>query len=110
MLQTFIRAFDNKNSPILAGNKPVERVYFNLLRLVPGETHRYRLSEYESDVVPMSGTCDLAVDGESFSNLGRRPTIWDGKADAVYAGPNADVAIVAQSGCEIAIAGGVSRI
>ncbi len=34
MLQTFIRAFDNKNSPILAGNKPVERVYFNLVRLV----------------------------------------------------------------------------
>ena len=51
MLQTFIRAFDNKNSPILAGNKPVERVYFNLVRLC--------------------------------------------------------VVIVAQSGCEIAIAGGV---
>ena len=34
-------------------------------------------------------------------------TIWDGKADAVYLGPNADVAIVAQSGCEIAIAGGL---
>jgi 5-deoxy-glucuronate isomerase len=107
MLQTFIRAFHNHNSPILAGNKPVERVYFNLVRLVAGETYRYRLSEYESVAVPMAGTCDLAVDGESFSNLGRRTTIWDGKADAVYAGPNADVAIVAQSDCEIAIAGGV---
>jgi hypothetical protein len=48
VLQTFIGAFDNQNSPILAGNKPVERVYFNLVRLVAGETYRYRLSEYES--------------------------------------------------------------
>ena len=106
MSQTFIRAFDNKNRPILAGNKPVERIHFNLVRLMAGEDYRYRLAEFESVVVPLAGTCDLAVDGESFSNLGRRATVWDGRADAVYAGPNADVAIVAQSGCEIAIAGG----
>ena len=107
MSQTLIRAFDNKNRPILAGNKPVERIHFNLVRLMAGENYRYRLPEFESVVVPMAGTCDLAVDGESFSNLGQRATVWDGKADAVYAGPNADVAIVAQSGCEIAVAGGL---
>jgi 5-deoxy-glucuronate isomerase len=107
MSQTFIHAFNNKNKPILSGNKPVERIHFNLVRLMAGETYRYRLPEFESVVVPMAGTCDLTVDGESFSNLGQRATIWDGQADAVYVGPNADVAIVAQSGCEIAIAGGV---
>ncbi len=107
MSQTFIRAFNNKNRPILAGNKPVERIHFNLARLVAGETYRYRLPEYESVVVPLAGTCDLAVDGESFSNLGQRATIWDGKADAVYAGASADVTIVAQSDCEIAVAGGL---
>jgi hypothetical protein len=37
MWQTLIRAFDNKNNPILAGNEPVERVYFNLVRLLAGE-------------------------------------------------------------------------
>ncbi len=107
MSQTLIRAFDNKNRPILAGNKPVERIYFNLVRLAVGETYRYCLSGFESIVVPMAGTCDLTVDGASFTKLGHRATIWEGKADAVYVGPNADVAIVAQSGCEIAIAGGV---
>jgi 5-deoxy-glucuronate isomerase len=107
MSQIFIRAFDNKNEPILAGNKPVERIHFNLVRLVAGETYGYRLPEFESVVVPLAGTCDLAVDGESFSKLGQRATIWDGKADAVYAGSNTDVTIVAQSGCEIAIAGGL---
>jgi 5-deoxy-glucuronate isomerase len=107
MWQTLIRAFDNKNNPILAGNEPVERVYFNLVRLLPGETYWYRLSGFESVVVPLAGTCDLVVDGASFSSLGRRATIWDGKAEAVYAGPNANVDIVAQSDCEMAIAGGV---
>ncbi len=107
MWRIFIPAFDNRNNPILAGNKPVEHIYFNLVRLAAGETYRYRLSEFESVIVPMGGTCDLAVDGVSFSNLGGRASIWDGKADAVYTGPDADVVIVAQSGCEIAIAGGV---
>ena len=107
MLQTLIRAFDNKNNPILAGTEPVGRVYFNLVRLLPGETYWYRLSEFESVVVPLAGKCDLVVDGANFSSLGRRATVWDGKAEAVYAGPNANVDIVAQSDCEIAIAGGV---
>jgi 5-deoxy-glucuronate isomerase len=107
MSQTLIRAFDNKNNPILAGNEPVERLYFNLVRLLAGETYWYRLSEFESVVVPLAGTCDLVVDGASFSSLGRRATVWDGKAEAVYAGPNANVDIVARSDCEIAIAGGM---
>src|ERR1700722_12367855 len=107
MSQTLIRAFDNKNRPILAGNKPVEAIHFNLVKLRTGETYRYRLPEFESVVVPMAGTCDLTADGEPFSKVGCRATIWDGKADAVYVGPNADVAIVAQNDCEIAIAGGL---
>jgi 5-deoxy-glucuronate isomerase len=106
MSQTLVRAFDNQNEPILAGNKPVERIYFNLVKLAAGEIYRYRLPEFESVVVPMAGTCDLTVDGETFSNLGHRTTIWDGQADAVYAGPDAEVALVAQSVAEIAIAGG----
>jgi 5-deoxy-glucuronate isomerase len=107
MSHTFIRSFNNRNRPILAGDKPVERIHFNLIKLTSGETYRYRLSEFESVVVPLTGTCDLTADGESFLSLGRRTTVWDGKADAVYAGPNADVAIVAQDSCEIAIAGGL---
>jgi 5-deoxy-glucuronate isomerase len=107
MSQIFIRAFDNKNRPILAGDEPVGRIHFNLLKLMAGETYRYRLPEFESVVVPMAGTCDLTADGESFSNVGQRATIWEGKADAVYVGPNAEVAMVAQNDCQIAIAGGL---
>src|SRR5258708_31402380 len=101
MSQTFIRAFDNKNRPILAGNKPVERIHFNLVRLMAGENYRYRLAEFESVVVPLAGTCDLAVDGESFSNFGRPATVLDGRADAVYPGPHAHGPIAPPSRCEV---------
>jgi 5-deoxy-glucuronate isomerase len=107
MSQTFIRSFNNKNVPILAGDKPVEDIYFNLVRLKAGENYQYRLPEFESVIVPMAGTCDLTASGESFTSLGVRTSVWDGKADAVYVGPNANVKFVAQNDCELAIAGGL---
>jgi 5-deoxy-glucuronate isomerase len=107
MSQTLIRAFSNKNRPILAGNKPVERVFFNLVKLAGGETYEHRLPQFETVIVPMSGTCDVSVEGEVFSDLGGRASVWDGEADSVYAGPHAQVVIVARNDSEIAIAGGL---
>jgi 5-deoxy-glucuronate isomerase len=107
MSQIMIRAFDNENRPILAGNQPVDRVYFNLVKLAAAETHHYRLPQFETIIVPLAGTCDVTVDKQAFSSLGGRADVWDGKADSVYAGPNSDVVIVARSQCEIAIAGGL---
>jgi 5-deoxy-glucuronate isomerase len=107
MSQILIRAFNNMNQPVLAGNKPVERIYFNLVKLAAGETHRYRLPQFETVVVPMSGACDLAAGDQSFSCVGTRASVWTGKADSVYAGPNADVVITARIPCEIAVAGGL---
>jgi 5-deoxy-glucuronate isomerase len=107
MSQKLIRAFDNGNRPVIEGNDPVDRVYFNLIKLALGEVFQYRLRQFEMVAVPMAGTCDVSIDGETFSNLGGRTSVWDGKADSVYAGPNVDVVITGRSDCEIAIAGGL---
>jgi 5-deoxy-glucuronate isomerase len=107
MSQAFIPSFNNKNSPILAGDKPVGRIYFNLVRLMAGQSYQYRLPDFESVIVPMAGTCDLTADGEPFTDMGVRTSVWEGKADALYVGPNTNVAFVAQSDCEVAIAGGL---
>ncbi len=107
MSQMMIRAFDNKNTPLFAGNEPVDRVYFNLVTLAPSEIYQYRLHQFETVAVPMGGICNVSIDGKTFSNLGGRASVWDGKADSVYAGPNAEVVVIAQTGCEIAIAGGL---
>jgi 5-deoxy-glucuronate isomerase len=107
MSQILIRAFDNENRPVFAGNAPVDVIYFNLIKLAAAEVYKYRLPQFETVAVPMSGTCDVTIDGEVFLNLGGRLNVWDGKADSIYAGPNADIVIVARSACEIAIAGGL---
>jgi hypothetical protein len=49
-----IHAFDNENRPILAGHEPVDRVYFNLIRLATDESHQYRLPQFETVVVRMA--------------------------------------------------------
>ena len=104
-VSTLIRAFNNENRPILAGNKPVERIYFNLIKLAPSQTFQYRLPQFETVIVPLAGACDLSVDDQTFSSLGDRASVWAGKVDSVYAGPNTDVVIVARKECEVAVAG-----
>jgi hypothetical protein len=70
MSKIMIRAFDNENRPVLAGNEPVDRVYFNPIKLAAAEVYQYRLPQFETVAVPLAGTCNMAVDGEVFSNLG----------------------------------------
>jgi hypothetical protein len=50
MSQIFIPAFDNENRPVFAGNKPVDRIYFNLIKLGAAEVYQYRL--HLMDLIP----------------------------------------------------------
>jgi 5-deoxy-glucuronate isomerase len=99
---------DNQNRP-LAGPEPdfLSRVYFNLVRLHGGEEYVQTVPGFETALVVMSGNCNIEVDGELFSGVGRRKDIWSGNADSVYAPTGARVRVVANTeGTEIAIAGG----
>lgn len=101
-----IRAYDNANEPLLVGDDPTRLIHFNLVKLVANETYSYNLSEFETAVVPMFGSCHVLVDGQTFEQVGKRENVWSGQADSVYAGPDASVQITAVTDCEIAIAGG----
>ncbi len=101
-----IRAHDNRNEAILSGDAPAELIYFNLVKLATGDAHSYRLTEFETAIVPLSGSCDISIDGVKFDAVGRRTDVWSGTADSVYAGPDTQVKIIALGDCEIAIAGG----
>lgn len=101
--------FDNKNQPIVAeGNDVVPLVYFNRVYLKPGETHSYKLSQHESCVVPVTGTCSVNVDGETFDAIGERQHLWEGMPNSVYVPVGADCKIqCGDQAMEIFIAGGV---
>lgn len=108
MTQELIRAYENKNQPILAGGAaPTPHAYFNLLKLAKGQSFRLSLPGYETMSVVLSGNVDIAVDGSTFPAVGKRPDIWSGQADSVYGGSGADIVFRANAdGTEVAIAGG----
>lgn len=107
-MPSIIRAYDNKNQPIIPGRKrPVPRTYFNLLRLFKDETVSFSLADFESVAVVLSGTIDIVVNGIAFKEVGQRKDIWYGNADSVYIPTAAKVNVTARSSsAEIAVAGG----
>lgn len=104
-----IRSYDNANTPIVTEKSDtLDLVYFNLISLAPGERHDYRLPDHESLAVVMDGNVDISVDGVGFGDVGKRPDIWSGNADSVYAPLGAAVTITARTKSQIAIAGGLT--
>lgn len=109
-MPTLIRAHDNRNRPIVdgcTGGAPTPRIHFNLLRLAPGQRHDFRLASFETVSVALSGHCDIDVNDMRFAAVGGRRSVWDGKADSVYAPPGSAVCLVGGiDGAEVAVAGG----
>ncbi|CAN7184464.1 5-deoxy-glucuronate isomerase [Phyllobacterium sp. LjRoot231] len=106
MSAKMIRRFENGNTPILDGGEPTTLIHFNLVKLAAGEAYSYRLPDFETAIVPLSGSCHVSIDDMEFNEVGGRASVWAGQADSIYAGPGAAVTITALASCEIAIAGG----
>lgn len=106
MKQRFLPAHDNGNRPLFEGQLPVSRAYFNIVQLSAGDSFVDAVPGFETVWVVQSGFCDIMVDQHAFERVGGRASVWDGPADSVYAGPGAQVRIVAREDCEIAVGGG----
>ncbi|MBX3541071.1 MAG: 5-deoxy-glucuronate isomerase, partial [Chelatococcus sp.] len=105
-----IRQHDGADRAILVEDAVLDRVYFNCIRLSPGELFELRLPRHECVIVLMSGTADILVHGERFAAVGGRADIWSGVADSVYAPLGATIKIEALAApVEVAIAGGLTE-
>ena len=104
-----IRAFDNKNQPIVdSDNKTLSRTYFNIVALNKDQEFEYQLDGFESVCVILSGKCDITINAQTFNDVGQRQDIWTGKADSVYISASASVFIRAKvDQTKFAIAGGL---
>lgn len=108
-MATLIRSHDNKNAPIVdESNDTLELIYFNIVKLAPGDVHAFRLDRHESVVVVLEGTVSITVGGQEFPGVGTRPDIWSGNADSVYVPLKAEAKIVAQGAAVCAIAGALT--
>ncbi|MTI18178.1 5-deoxy-glucuronate isomerase [Rhodobacteraceae bacterium RKSG542] len=105
-MASIIKAYDNKNEPIVEpGKGELDLVYFNVVRLTAGERLVLDLKGLETHFTPMSGRVDIIVDEETFENIGKRDSVWDGPGESVYAGTAEKVELVAHTDTEVAIAG-----
>lgn len=102
-----IAPYNNQNAPIVDADDPtVPLNYFNILKLEPGQAFEYQVPGYETCIVPATGTVDVTVEGFSATNLGGRGVdVWDGEPEGVYVPSGAKAQIVAQTACEVFVAG-----
>ena len=102
-----IAPHDNQNRAIVdMGNALVPLVFFNIVRLLSGETFDYRTPGYETCVVPATGTVTVETMGETFAAIGNRGVdVWDGEPEGVYVPQDSGARITALTYTEIFIAG-----
>ena len=102
-----IAPHDNLNRPIVdMGNPLVPLVYFNILRLSPGQHFDYRTPGYETCIVPATGTVTVETQGETFTDIGHRGVdVWDGEPEGVYVPSGAGARITARTETEVFVAG-----
>ena len=94
-----IAPYENLNKPIVdVDNEHVPLNYFNIVKLRKGEVFEYSISDYETCIVPATGTVSVDIEGKAFDHLGKRGAdVWDGEPEGVYVPVSAKVRIVCQS-------------
>jgi 5-deoxy-glucuronate isomerase len=99
---------DNHNKPIIDVNDArVPLNYFNIVKLLEGQSFEYQVPGYETGIVPATGTVDIHVGGERFAGIGQRGTdVWDGEPEGVYAPSGTKVRLSCTSAkAEVFVAG-----
>ena len=81
-----IAPFNNKNKAIVDINHDlVPLTYFNIVKLKAAQQFHYKVSGYETCIVPATGTVDVYVDGQVYEAVGNRKVdVWGGEPEAVY--------------------------
>ena len=84
-MKNHIKPYNNNNKPLVdLNNEIVPLCFFNEICLKQGEKFQYVLNEFESCIVPVTGTIEVQIDGQLFSNIGTRSCLWEGVPNAVY--------------------------
>ena len=102
-----IPPFDNRNRPIVDINHDLVPLnYFNIVKLKAGESFEYRLAEYETCIVPATGTISVETAGQTFKDIGKRgKDVWDGEPEGVYVPTDTAARIYAYTDAETFVAG-----
>lgn len=78
-------------------------VGFDVFDLAGAEKLERELPEREQCLVLLGGRASFSVNGQDFGSIGVRGNPFDGKPFALYAPPKSQVAVVAETACELAV-------
>ena len=94
-----IAPHDNLNKPIVDADDPtVPLNYFNIVKLKEGEAFHYQVPNYETCIVPATGTVTVEGEGITYTALGGRGVdVWDGQPQGVYIPSGAKATIICES-------------
>ena len=98
---------DNNNRAIVDRNHDlVPLCYFNIIKLKAGESYSYQLADYETCIVPATGSIDVQVQNQTFKQVGKRQHIWERDPEGVYVPVNCEATLDCISGdVEVFISG-----
>jgi 5-deoxy-glucuronate isomerase len=103
-----IPPYENKNLAIVdADDARVPLNYFNIVKLKRDQVFTYTVPNYETAIVPATGTVDVDVGNEKFAAIGnRRVDVWDGEPEGVYVTSGITATVICKSdAAEVFIAG-----
>ncbi len=103
-----IPPYENNNKPIVdIEDSRVPLNYFNIVKLKKEQSFDYCIENYETCIVPATGTIDVEVEAEKFSNIGKRTIdVWDDEPEGVYIPTNVKASFICKSDfAEIFISG-----
>ena len=85
---------NNNNQAIVDRNHDlVPLCYFNIIKLKAGESYSYQLADYETCIVPATGSIDVQVQNQTFKQVGKRQHIWERDPEGVYVPVNCEATI-----------------
>ena len=87
------------------GDSELRYITFGLLALTAGGAWEEAAGGRELLLVILGGSCDIAVGGSAWRELGQREDVFGGKPTAVYAPPGETVRVTARNEVEIAVCG-----
>ena len=103
-----IPPYENKNIPIVDINDSrVPLNYFNIIKLNKDQSYEYKVPNYETCIVPATGSINIETEGIKFENIGNRvENVWDGEPEGVYVPINTKSSIICKTkSAEVFIAG-----
>jgi len=94
---------DGANTIYKAGEGPLALLSFSIIKLTAGKSYTGDTEDEEYGLVILNGLLSLQIDGEQYSGLGGRTSVFAGTATSAYLPPGTTWSAQADSRCELAV-------